>query len=60
MAENHGLDVDDGLHPRLLTLTDGSLTYIRVLLTMELPKINKLSLTIQGQKNSLHPWYGQS
>jgi hypothetical protein len=33
VAENHGLDVDKKLHPRLLLLTECFVTYSRVLLT---------------------------
>jgi hypothetical protein len=52
MAENHGLDTDQGLHPRLLKLRDGSRHTAGSCwpVTNGAPKTNKPNLTFQGQK----------
>jgi hypothetical protein len=51
MAENQGLDIDKESHPRLLTLMELLVTYIRVLLTHGPWSLrNSQNLTIQGQE----------
>jgi hypothetical protein len=43
MVENHGLDVDKGSHPGLLTVTEQLVTYSRVLLACRPHGLRKMT-----------------